>query len=672
MKRKNVLILTIGLSAKKGIYYYLEAVFRNYLHIKALLTSQMDGTFDIESYDLIIFPSQITYEKVKQWIPESKKIIFATRIIDPANYYKIINIPPSSTVYLVNDNKDSAMEAMTQLQELGFTQYQFIPFYPGCGNYADSVSYAITVGEPEIVPAGVPTVIDVGNRIVDISTINEITSYFELPASLLNEITKYYIINFVRVLKLSNSQLYNSLENQRINQSIINNINTGFCAYDRSGQIKQFNLAFCKQLCLHRSYLLGSNINTLFEESDFPLSILKNNTQAPAYVKNSLGEILKISNTLIMRNDADILFLCTVNPTESVPVPPMTPESPSHERIPIYLFSDYLTQDPSCQELLKKAAQIALTDYNILIQGESGTGKEVLARAIHNNSKRKKAPFVHLAAASLPSRNAEANLLGSAGSSFTDEQSGILEKANGGTLFVDGIEHMDLQQQSILLSALTHKAITRVGGLQSIPMDFRIIASSCADLYPYMREGRFMPALYFSVNVVSLYTIPLRRRKKDISYILEYYMRNLLGNEELTLGSIFSEEFLAFVTEYDWPGNTNEAMNLCRYLNCVWRNRKFTLSDLPDYILQHADHTSDLHLSDMEKEILTEVKNYPKTGRGRLITLLQNKGIFITDASLRSSLSHLKDVEMLHVNRTRGGCEITEKGALYLKKNDSL
>ena len=129
--RKRVLLITVSRSTRQGIYFYLESIFHNYLVIDTALTVQIDEKYPLDSYDMLLFPARTTLEAIRPLIPAGMKYLITTRIIDPVNLHKIIHIPPSSSVYLVNDAESSTEESIAYLRQMGFTQYQYIPFYPG-------------------------------------------------------------------------------------------------------------------------------------------------------------------------------------------------------------------------------------------------------------------------------------------------------------------------------------------------------------------------------------------------------------------------------------------------------------------------------------------------------------------------------------------------------------
>ena len=308
----------------------------------------------------------------------------------------------------------------------------------------------------------------------------------------------------------------------------------------------------------------------------------------------------------------------------------------------------------------------------MLIQGESGTGKEVLAQAIHYASSRREKPFIHLSPVSLSRDNPEAELLGCEDSSFSGSpsriQAGLLEMASGGTLYIDGIEHMTLRQQSILLSAIKERQLKRTVGHQRISLDLRIIAASSRDLFQEISAGTFMNELYFSLNIMSLYTIPLRSRIDDIPFILEYYLRSTLGTADFSLSDMASDEFLSFIRHYSWPGNITEVINLSRYLISIWNSQRFSITDLPEYMLKNSTCGVDFLITDLDLRILQSIDFNPKIGRTRLLRILADDFPSLTDAKLRTILSDLAQRRLIRINKTRGGCETTEYGKLMLKR----
>ena len=182
-------------------------------------------------------------------------------------------------MYLVNDSERSAKDSIQLLYTLGITQYRFIPYYPGCPETDPGIQYAVTVGENKLAPRNVQTLVDIGIRIADISTISEIASFFHLPLSLADVVSLNYINQFVQLLKISNHQLSQATNTKFITQSIISNIDTGICIIDDEGKIQMINKQFKEALDIPRSHLVG----TLLKEAVPELDGIAKRSRAPAF-----------------------------------------------------------------------------------------------------------------------------------------------------------------------------------------------------------------------------------------------------------------------------------------------------------------------------------------------------------------------------------------------------
>lgn len=301
------------------------------------------------------------------------------------------------------------------------------------------------------------------------------------------------------------------------------------------------------------------------------------------------------------------------------------------------------------EDPLKLAVQeIRDMDHRVLISGEPGTGREVLAQAIHNNSRRSAKPFMKLNLTVLSEGQIMEELFPG------DGREGILNRAEGGTLYLNGIHCMSISMQKEFLNLM-----------DQMP-DVRFIASTEEDLYTMCQEGRFLKSLFYMIGEVSLETFPIRQRPEDIPLLFEYFIRNIYNNSALRWTDMCSEELWNSLTAYSWPGNGKEIENLCKYVYCFHSEGKLTIRDLPAYIrLQMAKKAS--LLSPLEKRVLQTVAQNPKIGRAGLQEILENEGIQVAEGKIRSILQSLSEQGLIKVNRTRGGCEITETGELQLE-----
>ncbi len=247
-------------------------------------------------------------------------------------------------------------------------------------------------------------------------------------------------------------------------------------------------------------------------------------------------------------------------------------------------FEDIITGNPTMQELIDKAKMAASTVSNVLIEGESGTGKELFAQAIHNYSQRSKGPFIAINCGAIPRDLIGSELFGYVEGAFTGARKGgnpgKFELASGGTIFLDEIGDMPLEQQSALLRVIQEKSITRIGGTQAIPVDVRIICATNKDLQTEMHNGRFRKDLYYRLNVISIKIPPLRERKEDIRLLVNHFLRNSSANWKPGQDSI-TPDMLQVLEAYDWPGNVRELQNVVERMVNNAKDTNLSLADLP-------------------------------------------------------------------------------------------
>jgi DNA-binding NtrC family response regulator len=206
--------------------------------------------------------------------------------------------------------------------------------------------------------------------------------------------------------------------------------------------------------------------------------------------------------------------------------------------------------------------KVAGTEASVLIMGESGTGKELVARSVHALSKRADQPFVPVNCGAIPTTLIEAELFGHEKGSFTGaitQNIGYFEHASGGTLFLDEVTEMPLDMQVQLLRVLETGTFHRVGGLQSVSVNVRIVAATNRDPYAAVNEGRFREDLLYRLAVVPLRVPPLRERLEDIPYLAQRFLDSFNAAE--STHKTFSKRTLETLLIYDWPGNVRELKN---------------------------------------------------------------------------------------------------------------
>ena len=248
-------------------------------------------------------------------------------------------------------------------------------------------------------------------------------------------------------------------------------------------------------------------------------------------------------------------------------------------------FQDIIGKSDSMRQLIAFAQKIAATDGTVIIEGESGTGKELFAQSIHNGSPRKGGPFVAINCGSIPRDLIESELFGYADGAFTGARKGgkpgKFELANNGTIFLDEIGDMPLEQQISLLRVIQERAVQRIGGEKVIPVDVRIICATNKDLYQEIISGGFRQELYYRLNVINLEIPALRLRKEDIPVLFDHFLKKL--NHSNTVIRVEDGVYKA-LRQYDWPGNVRELQNITERTFFMCRGDVIAVEDLPNHI----------------------------------------------------------------------------------------
>jgi DNA-binding NtrC family response regulator len=247
---------------------------------------------------------------------------------------------------------------------------------------------------------------------------------------------------------------------------------------------------------------------------------------------------------------------------------------------------------PAMQRVYEQLDQVSATDATVLITGESGTGKELVAREIHNRSRRANAPFVAVNCAAVPEPLLESELFGHAKGAFTDarqSRQGLFQQATGGTLFLDEIGETALALQPKLLRALQERKVRPVGGDGEVSTDVRLIAATNRDLEDMVEAKLFREDLYYRIHVIHIPLPPLRARGGDILLLAQHFLRHhatVFDKKVVGLSTAAAERMMS----YDWPGNVRELANCVERAIAFTRFEEIQVEDLPDKIRTARPH----------------------------------------------------------------------------------
>ncbi len=406
-----------------------------------------------------------------------------------------------------------------------------------------------------------------------------------------------------------------SIQNEET-KMIIDGLDKGIIVTDERGKIKFVNLNTEKYLNVNKDKTIGKDIESIFpylnengEESFRVEKKINIKGKKKSFIIRHIpvivdgkktSSIIEVQKTFDLVKDAYKLI--------------------EGERQ--IIFNDILGNSKKIREVKNIASGVANSGSSVFLRGESGTGKELFARAIHYESDRKRAPFIAINCASIPDNLLESELFGYEGGSFTgakkEGKMGKFELANKGTLFLDEIGDLPIHIQPKLLRVLQEQGFMRVGGKETININFRLISATNRNIEEMVANGEFREDLYYRLNVIPINIPPLRERQDDIELLSEY----LLEKNCIKLGKSrkqFSQELKATISKYSWPGNIREMENTIEYLVNIVKENIIRVENLPENIAKNILKTNiiednfEMSLSDKldiyEKNILDKYLN---------------------------------------------------------------
>lgn len=279
-----------------------------------------------------------------------------------------------------------------------------------------------------------------------------------------------------------------------------------------------------------------------------------------------------------------------------------------------------ITKNPSMLEILENVKKMALSDLPVLICGESGVGKELIARTIHDASKRMNGPFIPINCGAIPENMLESELFGHEKGAFTGAYTrklGLLEIAHHGTIFLDEICELNATLQGKLLRAIETGTFFRVGGTREVEVNVKFVSSTNKDIKREMEQGHFRSDLYYRINTLTLTIPPLRERKEDIPLLVEHTIKT----NPAFKNNRFDQEALKVLLEYPWPGNVRELQNVVHRTLLLSKNNIIDSSDLPDDLNPDAKAPG-RKLEDIEREYILKVLKEVEGHKGKAAEIL--------------------------------------------------
>lgn len=325
-------------------------------------------------------------------------------------------------------------------------------------------------------------------------------------------------------------------------------------------------------------------------------------------------------------------------------------------------FEKIIGKSEKMREIFKLIKSVSKGDATVLITGESGTGKELVARAIHNQSKRAKKLFVPVNCAAIPENLLESELFGYEKGAFTgafERHLGKFEIANGGTIFLDEISTMPLPMQAKLLRVLQERVVDRVGGTSQVEIDARVISATNTDLKHEVDNKRFRSDLFYRLNVIPIIIPPLRERTEDIPLLIGHFLDKY--NKEFGKKiKEFEPDAMHVMTSYTWPGNVRELENLIERIVVLSDMNIITKDKLPPEIYRKMieEHTKKFEMDFIKQAIQKSNLNERQL---KAIELVKNEGkltkqsyIKLTNSPKTTAFRDLNSLVKLHILSQKG------------------
>lgn len=586
-------LVTESEATKNDLCNQLSAILEDYMSIVGYATES--GVDQLIRADLVVFSSMEMYEIARELVDPECPVIVAKRSLNMAHLDQLFNIPNQTTVLVVNDLIENAREIIKLLTEVGVDHLRYQAYAPGC-EYDSTIQYAITPAEVALIPPKIPNKIDLGARIIDISTVIEILTRLNLLDEKAHYISAKYVETIIRLNKRLHDHAEETNRSNRYLYKVLNHVNDGLIAFDQHEKITVFNETCEAIFGIRSTRAIGRPLSNLIREPSIYKFLTQ--TQAQDEMVGKIGDNQYVIGKMAI--DPLKSYVCTFKNTKDTfdMEKKLRQMMTKRGHVAKYQLDHIVGQSDVIKNCIETAKKLATTDLSLLIQGESGVGKEIFASAIHNASPRANGPFLAINFSALPEELAESELFGYEEGAFTGAKKGgkkgLFEEANGGTIFLDEIGDISPRIQARLLRVLQEKEIRRVGGAEIISINVRVIAATHRDLKQMCHDGAFREDLYHRLRKLYLRIPPLRERIDDLNPLIDYFSTSS-GNRSLKM----SPEVMSRLSRYSWSGNVRELQNLIEYLQVVCEEGVVNWSDLPeDYLALLNDEHASLQPSD--------------------------------------------------------------------------
>ena len=691
----KVALITIAKEPKVQYLKELQNMFEDKIYFEAYCLEE--GLKIIENIDLVIISLPSIVNIVREYIPKNIDIIYFNRTFLKGSLDRLKELPDNSKVMLVNNSSVSAVDTISLLFEMGITNLDMYPVYPGIKELP-KLDIVVTPGQLFFAAELVKTVIDIGWRVLDISTLMDIIIKLGINDLEINLKLEVYM---GKLIPISHSIHRIYRESSKITNElniILDVMDEGVIILDSQNIISHYNKSVERILDINfkKMKIKGKLVNDSELSDDFKNEILNID-----YVENSFIKFSKTKKSLIVTKRpvylkdeviGDIIIVKDRTEIESL-------ENQLRKEIKIkgyiakYSFDNLVGNSDIFVTCKNKALKMSKLIAPILLIGESGTGKEMFAQSIHNASDRKNRPFLGINCATLSSNLIESELFGYEEGAFTGAlrggKKGLFEVAHNGSLFLDEVGDLPMNTQVKLLRVLQEKEIMRLGGSKIIPVNVRIIAATNKNIIKLIENGMFRRDLYYRLNVFTIKLPALRERRDDIGDLIKDLI--LVHNKEHV---VLDDDLLSVLQSSKWDGNIRQLANVIEYMLCMGCDL-LTIKDLPvdfmgnispdylnqkkiniqrkmkhmnNYILSNIKITELSNLDNLIAEEILKVLNHNNIGRRKLTGMLKEVFENISEYKIRMILDVLRSEKIIITKTGRSGTFISEKGKELIEK----
>ncbi|WP_057913312.1 sigma 54-interacting transcriptional regulator [Peribacillus muralis] len=669
--KPSLILLTGGTKTKHTLHQQLQQLLGDYLHIDSYAVDE--GLPAGLEADVILFSSESLKEEVGH-IKNMNAATFITgqRTVHHEHLDKLLTIPTGANVLVINDEYNVTLELIQSLYQLGINHVRFIA-YKKSHTYYDEIDVAVSPGEIELAPTYLPMVLDIGVRLLDMTTILRIVDHCRLEGNVALQISERYIRS---IIELQQKLLVSQQETKEVYhhiQNVVNTIDDGILVINETSEVTVFNQKLEALFQIQADLIINRPIDTGILQNEV-VQFIRNGVEESQFFSIHGVEVVVYRHTMIGEQSIVAVFKSVHQASEIE----KTAQRKYREKgfYAKYSFDDIFCENTKMKELKQIAKKLALAEHPILIQGESGTGKELFAHAIHKHSLRKSGPFLPINCSALSESLLESELFGYEDGSFTGGQrggkKGLFELADNGTIFLDEIGDISLSMQSLLLRVIQEKEIRRIGGSKIIPINVRIISATNKKIEEQMKAQTFRNDLFYRLNVLNLSIPPLRERREDIPLLIHHYITK--NGKWIKV----EQSLMDWLKRSEWDGNIRELKNTLDYMLTVCNGTLLTKDDLPQY--QKAQQSEDkkhpqqnrLEQSEhlMILKIIMQCHEAGKAASREYIsakTKEQHESFSLSQQQVRRRLDDLEQKGMIIKRKGRGGTRITEAGISYLE-----